>query len=103
MHHQQIFIKNFLLYRFQWGIGTTLGKDNVMAFRNLSHNTRYACADIALRHNTTYYSTVIVFNAALNSKSANSTSNGGICHLIVFNVLLKDIHFPNFDEFGLFL
>lgn len=71
-------LKFFCSYRFQWGIGTTSGKDNVMAFRNLSHNTRYACADIDLRHNTTYYSTVIVFNAALNSKSANSTSNGGL-------------------------
>ncbi|XP_061168901.1 uncharacterized protein LOC133178169 [Saccostrea echinata] len=61
---------------FRWGIGTIPGKDNIMNFRNFSHNTRHSCIDIALRHNTRYFSTVIVFNGALNSKDSNSTSNG---------------------------
>ncbi|XP_061188852.1 uncharacterized protein LOC133197029 [Saccostrea echinata] len=61
---------------FRWGVGTLPGKDNVVAFYNISHNTRHSCSDVVLQHNTRYYSTVIVFNAALNSKDSNSTSNG---------------------------
>ncbi|XP_061168902.1 uncharacterized protein LOC133178171 [Saccostrea echinata] len=61
---------------FRWGIGTFPGKDDIMNFRNFSHNTRHSCVEIALQHNTQYYSTVIVYNAALNSKDSNGTSNG---------------------------
>lgn len=71
------FITQDLLFSFRWGIGTKPEVDNVMAFRNFSHNTRHACVDIVLQHNTKYYSTLIVFNAALNSKDANSSSDGG--------------------------
>ncbi|XP_062588035.1 uncharacterized protein LOC134249704 [Saccostrea cucullata] len=61
---------------FRWGVGTFPGKDNVVTFHNISHNTRHSCSEVVLQHNTRYYSTVIVFNAALNSKDSNSTSDG---------------------------
>lgn len=52
-------------------------RDNVMVFRTFSHNTISACVSTVLKHNTKYYSTLIVFNAALNSKHSKSSSNGG--------------------------
>lgn len=60
----------------RWGIGTDPGADNVMVFRTFSHNTISACVSTVLKHNTKYYSTLIVFNAALNSKHSKSSSNG---------------------------
>lgn len=72
----------YYFIRFRWGIGTAPGGENIMAFRNFSHNTRHVCAKLSLQHNTKYYSTVIVFNGALNSKDSNSTSNGGKPYLL---------------------
>lgn len=82
------FITLYLHFSFRWGIGTKPEADNVMAFRNFSHNTRHACVDIVLQHNTKYYSTLIVFNAALNSKDSNSSSDGGnrYDHLFSINI-----------------
>lgn len=72
----------FKYFSFRWGIGTKPGLDNVMTFRNFPHTTIHSCAEITLKHNTKYYSTLIVFNAALNSKDSNSSSNGGELYII---------------------
>ncbi|XP_060074374.1 uncharacterized protein LOC132554093 [Ylistrum balloti] len=60
-----------------WGVGTAKGADDIVKFHNLTHHFKRSCAgDLALKHNTTYYSTVNAYNAALNSKSSNGTSDG---------------------------
>ncbi|XP_033747032.1 uncharacterized protein LOC117332256 [Pecten maximus] len=60
-----------------WGVGTTQGADDVVKFHNLTHHYKRSCAgDLDLKHNTTYYSTVNAYNAALNSKSSSGTSDG---------------------------
>ncbi|KAK3094096.1 hypothetical protein FSP39_024081 [Pinctada imbricata] len=64
------------ILEFRWGVGTNPGLDDVASFRNYTHNIRHACVDVQLTHNTTYFSTVIVFNGALNTKNSNSSSNG---------------------------
>ncbi|KAK3589126.1 hypothetical protein CHS0354_017092 [Potamilus streckersoni] len=62
--------------QFIWGVGTAPGKDNVLAYRNLSSTTKRSCDAAELKHNVTYYSTIIAYNDALNAKRCNSASNG---------------------------
>ncbi|XP_069134862.1 uncharacterized protein [Argopecten irradians] len=62
---------------FIWGVGTSPGKDNIVTFHNLTHHFKRSCVeDLALIHNTTYYSTVKAYNAAINSKGNSTTSDG---------------------------
>ncbi|GAB1602264.1 uncharacterized protein LOC115224694 [Argonauta hians] len=70
--------------RYKWGAGSEAGLEDIVSFRELSHGTKQACAPVAgsvLQHNTTYYSTVIAFNNALNSQSVSATSNGVLVDL----------------------
>ncbi|KAK3092476.1 hypothetical protein FSP39_003379 [Pinctada imbricata] len=64
------------ILRFRWGVGTKPGIDDVMPFHRYNHNIRHACFNVLLAHNTTYFSTVIAFNGALNTKHSNSSSDG---------------------------
>lgn len=62
---------------YWWGAGTKSGKDDVAPFRKLSSFDRHACeSGVSLQHNTTYYSTVVAYNKALNQKKVNISSNG---------------------------
>ncbi|KAL4222206.1 hypothetical protein ACF0H5_018244 [Mactra antiquata] len=63
--------------RYVWGVGTSVGSENVVKFHNLTRYDKSSCAQALLSHNTMYYSTVFAYNNALNSKSANNTSDGG--------------------------
>lgn len=61
---------------YKWGVGRSSGKDDVVNFQQYNY-TKESCTDVKLSHNTTYYSTVIAYNKALNEKSVNVTSTGG--------------------------
>ncbi|XP_069134676.1 uncharacterized protein [Argopecten irradians] len=62
---------------FIWGVGTSPGEDNIVTFHNLTHHFKRSCVqDLTMIHNTTYYSTVKAYNAALNSKGVSATSDG---------------------------
>ncbi|OWF46933.1 Delta-like protein 1 [Mizuhopecten yessoensis] len=60
-----------------WGVGTITGADDVVKYHNLTHHYKRSCAgDLNLKHNTTYFSTVKAYNAALNSKERSGKSDG---------------------------
>ncbi|KAK7496780.1 hypothetical protein BaRGS_00011989, partial [Batillaria attramentaria] len=59
-----------------WGVGLIPGQDDVVPFHILSAYDKQSCTRVQLQHNTTYFSTVIANNKALNQKSSNATSNG---------------------------
>ena len=69
-----------------WGVGLTPGKDDVVPFHKLDSYTKQSCVNVTLQHNVTYFSTVVADNKALNTKSANASSDGRECHL--FHMLL---------------
>ena len=53
-----------------------------MGFKPLTHYDKSDCAATTLEHNMTYYSTVLAYNNALNAKTANASSDGGISQLV---------------------
>lgn len=61
---------------YDWGVGLTPGKDDVVRFRTLSSYDKQSCVHVQLEHNVTYFSTVVANNKALNQKSANASSDG---------------------------
>ncbi|XP_046375524.2 uncharacterized protein LOC124148470 [Haliotis rufescens] len=61
---------------YLWGVGTTAGADDLLPFTNFTHHVKAACNVTTLHHNTTYYSTVVAFNGAINQKEIQATSNG---------------------------
>jgi len=85
---------------FLWGVGTFPGKVDVIPYQNLTRYDKSACVPTTLHHNTTYYSTVVAYNNALNSKPTNSSSDGGIFLKSVLNHL--DLNSPNPMLFGKF-
>ncbi|XP_071094116.1 uncharacterized protein [Haliotis cracherodii] len=62
--------------RYLWGVGTSSGMDDVVKFKVEDRTVHNDCSSVSLTHNTTYYSTIIAFNGALNMKRVNFTSNG---------------------------
>lgn len=66
-----------LTYRYTWGVGTEKGKDDVVSFMVLSRDVKEKCSKAILKHNETYFSTVIAKNSALNPKTIKATSSGG--------------------------
>lgn len=64
-------------FSYLWGVGTTAGADDLLSFTNFTHHVKAACEVTTLHHNTTYYSTVVAFNGAINQKEIQATSNGG--------------------------
>lgn len=66
-----------MFHRYVWGVGTLPGKDDILAFHNLTRTEKSSCSSVTLKHNSTYYSTTLSYNNALNSKASNSSSNGG--------------------------
>ncbi|WAQ98196.1 hypothetical protein MAR_022569, partial [Mya arenaria] len=62
--------------RFVWGVGTSPQKDDIVMFHNLTRYDKSSCYLVNLQHNHTYYSTVLAYNNALNSKASNSSSDG---------------------------
>ena len=67
------------LFRYKWGVGLSTGVDNIVPFRNktFSRDIKESCAELQLQHNTTYYSTIIAKNSALNPRTVKGYSNGG--------------------------
>ncbi|XP_046568758.1 uncharacterized protein LOC124277142 [Haliotis rubra] len=61
---------------YLWGVGTTAGADDILPFTNFTHQVKSWCNVTTLHHNTTYYSTVVAFNGAINQKEIQATSNG---------------------------
>lgn len=59
--------------------GRTPGDSNVllMDLTSVDVARSRACASINLIHNTTYYSTLTVFNSAMNMQSTSVSSDGG--------------------------
>ncbi|KAK7498950.1 hypothetical protein BaRGS_00009759 [Batillaria attramentaria] len=67
---------------FLWGVGSAPGKDDIVTFQRKSSHARNACASgLQLEHNATYYSTIVIFNKALNQKSSNASSDGVLIDL----------------------
>ncbi|KAH3708795.1 hypothetical protein DPMN_068254 [Dreissena polymorpha] len=64
-------------FRFLWGVGTAPQLDDIVQFHNLTRYEKSSCVPATLKHNSTYFSTVLAFNSALNSKPCNSSSDGG--------------------------
>ncbi|WAR20850.1 CRB-like protein [Mya arenaria] len=62
--------------RFLWGVGTSPQKDDIVAFHNLTRYDKSSCSPANLQHKHIYYSTVLAYNNALNSKASNSSSDG---------------------------
>ncbi|XP_052219885.1 uncharacterized protein LOC127837088 [Dreissena polymorpha] len=62
--------------RFLWGVGTAPQLDDIVKFHNLTRHEKSSCVPATLKHNSTYFSTVLAFNSALNSKPCNSSSDG---------------------------
>ncbi|KAK7113965.1 hypothetical protein V1264_000110 [Littorina saxatilis] len=70
------------IQKYVWGVGSTAGQDDVIAFRELSAHDHHACAsELVLTHNATYFSTIIAFNKALNQKIVNASSDGVLVDL----------------------
>ena len=62
-------------------MGSTPGRDDVVPFQSLPNSLRHLCVSgLWLQHNTSYFSTVVAYNKALNQKSVNATSTGGQYH-----------------------
>lgn len=62
-------------------IGRTQGGSNVYPMTDLTPDeiaeSRACTSSLTLVHNTTYYSTLTVFNGAMNMQSITVTSDGG--------------------------
>ena len=78
--------------RYLWGVGTLPGKDDIVTYHNLTRYDKSSCLPTVLHHNTTYYSTVIAYNNALNSKPTNSSSDGGFYNK-------TDLNYPTLPTF----
>ena len=65
------------IFRFLWGVGTHPERDDIVKVRNLTQYETSGCTPANLQHNMTYYSTVVAYNHALNSKATNGSSDGG--------------------------
>lgn len=70
-------------------MGTSPGKDDVASFKALSHSVKHFCQPGNLKHNKTYFATVIAWNGGLNEKSVNISTNGGNEFHIKFHVSRK--------------
>lgn len=68
--------------RYRWGVGSSPGLDDILAMKLFHRSVKAACAPVVLVHNKTYYSVVEAKNSALNAKSVQKTSNGGIAHFL---------------------
>ncbi|XP_067664253.1 uncharacterized protein [Haliotis asinina] len=66
---------------YMWGVGTKPGRDDIVKFRDEDRIIHDDCATVSLSHNTTYYSTIVAFNGALNMMRVNTTSNGVLVDL----------------------
>ncbi|KAK3083736.1 hypothetical protein FSP39_002337 [Pinctada imbricata] len=89
--------------QYMWGVGTIPGTDNVVKFHNFTHSQKESCAPTTLNHNTSYYSTVIAFNSALNVKNINKTSDGesGIAkYEVKVTISNDDNHYEHVNSFG---
>ncbi|WAR20773.1 DNER-like protein [Mya arenaria] len=62
--------------KFLWGVGTSQQMDDIVAFHNLTRYDKSSCSPANLQHKHIYYSTVLAYNNALNSKTSNSSSDG---------------------------
>ncbi|KAI6655616.1 hypothetical protein LOD99_2114 [Oopsacas minuta] len=65
---------------YRWGVGTAPGMSNIVAFtEDLPSDQNDICRDgLTLQHNTTYYSTIIAFNADTHQPKNSSASSNGV-------------------------
>ena len=69
---------------YRWGVGTAPGLSDIVSFTSdLPPDQNDICRDgLDLQHNTTYYSTIIAFNAdTFMPKNSSSSSNGVLVDL----------------------
>ena len=69
---------------YQWAVGTTPGIYDTVPLQNVTDYEaakRLVCDTVALTHDATYYSTLIVVNGADEPLTTILLSNGGIGHL----------------------
>ncbi|XP_070573761.1 uncharacterized protein [Ptychodera flava] len=63
--------------KYVWYAGTTAGSNDTVSPIELSHFEYRSCsADVDLEHNTTYYSTIVAFNAGHKNLWTNVTTDG---------------------------
>ena len=74
---KSVYTNKNIYFSFMWGIGTQPDKDDIVGFKTMTRYEKSGCTAAALEHNNTYYSTVIAYNNALNSKPAQASSDGG--------------------------
>ena len=65
---------------YRWGVGTAPGMSDIITFtEDLPPDQNDICRDgLTLQHNTTYYSTVIAFNADTHQPKNSSASSNGV-------------------------
>ena len=65
---------------YRWGAGTSRGLANIVPFTDdLPPDQNSICrSGLQLRHNTTYYSTIIAFNSATDQPRNSSASSNGV-------------------------
>ena len=70
----------FHLAKYRWGVGTSPGLDDVIAFRDKSHTVTNTCHNFkteVLKHNTKYFSTLTAYNGGHARKNITVSSDGG--------------------------
>ncbi|XP_035662464.1 uncharacterized protein LOC118406510 [Branchiostoma floridae] len=63
---------------YWWGVGTTPGETDLMAFESVDTRTHQACANLAtpLVHMSKYYTTVVAVHGGYRGMNVSVTSNG---------------------------
>ncbi|XP_066298079.1 uncharacterized protein [Branchiostoma lanceolatum] len=63
---------------YLWGVGTSVGADDIVSFHELPHTQHAACAELnrTLQHGGTYYSTLVAFNLGHAAKNVSVSSDG---------------------------
>ncbi|KAI8518956.1 hypothetical protein Bbelb_022130, partial [Branchiostoma belcheri] len=66
------------LKTYWWGVGSTPGETDLMAFQSVDTRTHQACASLAtpLVHMSKYYTTVVAVHGGYRALNVSATSNG---------------------------
>ncbi|XP_078695733.1 uncharacterized protein LOC144924478 [Branchiostoma floridae x Branchiostoma belcheri] len=61
---------------YLWGVGSVPGTDDMVSLTEYPHTASQACADVALIHNTTYYSILVAVNNGHDHLNISRSSDG---------------------------
>ena len=64
--------------KYRFSVGTAAGLDDVIRYRNLTHDQTSYCADgLNLQHKRMYFASVTAINGALTPRNVTAHSDGG--------------------------